>query len=105
MDKERVREQHPCFGARQNRGRIHLPVCPGCNLECRFCDRKINEEEERPGVTARLIKPEEAVTYVEKALRLCPELSVIGIAGPGTHWLPITPWKPSGCWEENFPGC
>ena len=83
MDKERVREQHPCFGARQNRGRIHLPVCPGCNLECRFCDRKINEEEERPGVTARLIKPEEAVTYVEKAQRLCPELSVIGIAGPG----------------------
>ena len=64
MDKERVRELHPCFGAKQNRGRIHLPVAPGCNLECRFCDRKINEEENRPGVTARVIQPEEAVTYV-----------------------------------------
>lgn len=83
MDKERVRELHPCFGAKQNRGRIHLPVAPGCNLECRFCDRKINEEENRPGVTARVIQPEEAVTYVERALTFCPELSVIGIAGPG----------------------
>ena len=29
MDKERVRELHPCFGAKQNRGRIDLPVVPG----------------------------------------------------------------------------
>ena len=83
MDAGRVRELHPCFGAKKNRGRIHLPVCPGCNLECRFCDRKINEEEQRPGVTARVITPEEAVGYVEKALQFCPEISVIGIAGPG----------------------
>ena len=83
MDKQRVRELHPCFGAKQNRGRIHLPVCPGCNLECRFCDRKINAVENRPGVTAAVIQPEEAVTYVERALRFCPELSVVGIAGPG----------------------
>ena len=83
MDIKRVREIHPCFGARQNRGRIHLPVCPGCNLECRFCDRKINETENRPGVTGEVIQPEEAADYVERALQFCPELSVVGIAGPG----------------------
>lgn len=83
MDIKRVREIHPCFGGRQNRGRIHLPVCPGCNLECRFCDRKINETENRPGVTGEVIQPEEAADYVERALQFCPELSVVGIAGPG----------------------
>lgn len=83
MDIKRVREIHPCFGAKQNRGRIHLPVCPGCNMECRFCDRKINETENRPGVTGSIIQPEQAIHYIERALKFCPELSVVGIAGPG----------------------
>lgn len=104
MDKERVRGLHPCFGARQNRGRIHLPVCPGCNLECRFCDRKINEEENRPGVTARLIKPAEAVTYVEKALKFCPELAVIGIAGPGDTLATDNALETFRLLGQRFPG-
>ena len=83
MDEKRVRELHPCFGAKQHRGRIHLPVCPGCNLECRFCDRKSNDVENRPGVTAAVIQPDEAVMYIKRALQFCPELSVVGIAGPG----------------------
>jgi nitrogen fixation protein NifB len=83
MEISRVRELHPCFGARNNRGRVHLPVCPGCNIECCFCDRKINAKENRPGVTASIIKPEDAVEYVTRALRFCPEIRVVGIAGPG----------------------
>lgn len=83
MDISRVRELHPCFGARNNRGRVHLPVCPGCNIECCFCDRKINVQENRPGVTASIIQPEDAVEYVTRALRFCPEIRVVGIAGPG----------------------
>ena len=83
MDIVRVRELHPCFGARRNRGRIHLPVCPGCNIECRFCDRSRNDVEQRPGVASCVIEPSEAADYVEKARRFCPELSVVGIAGPG----------------------
>ena len=83
MDVTRVREIHPCFGARQNKGRIHLPVCPGCNLECRFCDRKLNATENRPGVTGEVIQPADTVGYIERALRFCPEISVVGIAGPG----------------------
>jgi nitrogen fixation protein NifB len=80
---EKIRELHPCFGARSNKGRIHLPVCPGCNIECNFCDRKINTYENRPGVAATILKPEEAVDAVGRALELCPEITVAGIAGPG----------------------
>jgi len=83
MEWMNVKEMHPCFGARENRGRIHLPVCPGCNIECRFCDRKINAVEDRPGVTAAVIMPEAATVYVERALRFCPDIAVVGIAGPG----------------------
>lgn len=37
-----LQNSHPCFGGhRNNVGRIHLPVSPGCNIACRFCDRVI----------------------------------------------------------------
>jgi len=78
-----IRELHPCFGATQNKGRIHLPVCPGCNIECNFCDRKINDYEKRPGVAATILTPQEALEIVNKAKELCPEITVVGIAGPG----------------------
>ena len=44
-----LQNSHPCFGGHKNNvGRIHLPVSPGCNIACRFCDRVINDVEERP---------------------------------------------------------
>ncbi len=81
--KNRAKEMHPCFGAKTNRGRIHLPVSPVCNLECAFCSRKINRTENRPGVAATVITPQAAVEHVRRALVFCPEISVVGIAGPG----------------------
>lgn len=78
--KEQVFAQHPCFGAARNRGRIHLPVCPVCNISCNFCVRSLNEDEDRPGVTAQVISPEEAVEVVRRGVELCPEISVAGIA-------------------------
>lgn len=81
---ENLRKSHPCFGGAQNKvGRIHLPVSPGCNIGCRFCDRDINDDEKRPGVTSKVVSPEEALEVLEKALKLCPEITVAGIAGPG----------------------
>lgn len=80
----KLQNSHPCFGGnRNNTGRIHLPVSPGCNISCKFCDRKINDHEERPGVTSKVLSPEEALEVLEKALKLCPEITVAGIAGPG----------------------
>lgn len=79
-----LQNSHPCFGGHKNNaGRIHLPVSPGCNIACRFCDRVINDEEERPGVTSKVITPDESVDILKKALEICPEIKVAGIAGPG----------------------
>lgn len=81
---EELQRSHPCFGGQKNNaGRIHLPVSPGCNIACRFCDRAINDVENRPGVTSKVITPLEALDVVGKALQLCPEITVAGIAGPG----------------------
>jgi len=79
-----LQNSHPCFGGHKNNaGRIHLPVSPGCNIGCRFCDRTINDVEERPGVTSKVITPDESIEILEKALKLCPDIKVAGIAGPG----------------------
>ena len=81
--KEQVSKLHPCFGHARNKGRIHLPVCPACNIECNFCDRKINTYEDRPGVSGEILTPSEAVDALRRALEICPDISVAGIAGPG----------------------
>lgn len=82
---EHLAKTHPCFGvdAHMNYGRMHLPVSPTCNIQCKFCKRGFHKSEIRPGVSSLLLSPTEAVETVRKALTLCPELRVIGIAGPG----------------------
>lgn len=77
--------KHPCFakGKKGQNGRIHLPVSPGCNIECKFCVRDINDFEERPAVASEILKPIEAIDVVKKSLELCPQITVVGIAGPG----------------------
>jgi nitrogen fixation protein NifB len=76
---------HPCFalGKPNNKGRIHLPVSPGCNIACRFCEQSINAHERRPGVTAEVLTPYEALDVIARALELSQDLTVVGIAGPG----------------------
>lgn len=79
-----LQNSHPCFGGHKNNvGRIHLPVSPGCNIACRFCDRVISDVEDRPGVTSKVITPDESMEVLAKALQICPEITVAGIAGPG----------------------
>ncbi|SFU60163.1 radical SAM protein [Butyrivibrio sp. M55] len=81
---EELEKNHPCFGGcKFNAGRIHLPVSPGCNIACRFCDRTMNDVEQRPGVTSKIISPDEANTFIDKALEFVPNIKVAGIAGPG----------------------
>lgn len=82
---EHLVKKHPCFSgeAHVKYGRIHLPVSPSCNIQCKFCQRSFNKYEKRPGVANSLLMPEKALKVVEHALELCPETTVIGIAGPG----------------------
>lgn len=79
--------RHPCFSltaeGHAKSGRLHLPVSPGCNIRCRFCKRDFNDSERRPGVAHGLLSPEQALEVVARALKLCPQITVIGIAGPG----------------------
>ncbi|MCB2295692.1 radical SAM protein [Clostridium algoriphilum] len=76
---------HPCLSkdAHSNFGRIHLPVSPACNIQCKFCIRDCNSNEERPGVASGILDPKDAVETIRKALELCPQITVVGIAGPG----------------------
>lgn len=76
---------HPCFAneAHGRSGRIHLPVSPMCNIQCKFCKRSFNKTENRPGVSSGILSPEETLAIIDKALNLCPEITVVGIAGPG----------------------
>lgn len=78
-------KKHPCFNgeAHQKFGRIHLPVSPSCNIQCRFCQRGFNKWDARPGVARSLLAPKDSVQMVERALQLCPQITVVGIAGPG----------------------
>jgi len=77
---------HPCFSkdAHKKYGRIHLPVAPRCNIQCNFCNRKYDcLNESRPGVTSTVLTPQQAVAYLGSVVEKRPEISVMGIAGPG----------------------
>lgn len=76
---------HPCFNdkAHSECARLHLPVAPKCNVQCNFCKRGINKCENRPGVASRILMEDEALEKVRQTLKEYPQLTVVGIAGPG----------------------
>jgi nitrogen fixation protein NifB len=77
---------HPCFSreAHKKSGRVHLPVAPRCNIQCNFCNRRYDcLNESRPGVTSTVLTPKQAVAYLSDVVAKRPEISVMGIAGPG----------------------
>ncbi|MCR5634689.1 MAG: radical SAM protein [Lachnospiraceae bacterium] len=104
-DFEELKLTHPCFamGKKGTNGRIHLPVSPGCNIECRFCDRQINDYEDRPGVTGSILKPEEVTDIIKRSLDVCSDISVVGIAGPGDTLATDNALKTFRIVKENFP--
>ncbi len=90
MMKMKSETDHPCFGGDHSKaGRIHLPVAPGCNIKCGFCERRFDcANESRPGVTSRVLTPDQAVERVRLVRNHMlkkggPQLKVVGIAGPG----------------------
>ncbi|MDR1685100.1 MAG: nitrogenase cofactor biosynthesis protein NifB [Desulfovibrio sp.] len=77
---------HPCFSASAARtcARIHLPVAPDCNIVCNYCVRGFScPNENRPGVTAEVLTPPEALERFLRVRERMPALTVAGIAGPG----------------------
>ncbi|MDR1252902.1 MAG: nitrogenase cofactor biosynthesis protein NifB [Treponema sp.] len=76
---------HPCFnGCGGKNARIHLPVASSCNIQCNYCLRKYEcVNESRPGVTAKVLTPEEALERFLEARKRLGKIDVAGIAGPG----------------------
>lgn len=87
-EKMKKIQGHPCFGGNHHKnGRMHLAVAPKCNIKCGYCTRRHDcANESRPGVTSRLLSPDEAIVRVREVMAspiTGPIIKVIGIAGPG----------------------
>jgi nitrogen fixation protein NifB len=79
-------ETHPCYNEKAHTqfARMHLPVAPRCNVQCNYCNRKYDcSNESRPGVTSEVLTPEQAVEKIRIVKEKIPQLTVLGIAGPG----------------------
>lgn len=76
---------HPCYNRDAiDYARIHLPIAPKCNIQCNYCNRKYDcQNESRPGVTSVILTPEEALEHYKASKEKHPKLTVVGIAGPG----------------------
>jgi nitrogen fixation protein NifB len=59
-------------------------VAPDCNIQCNYCNRRYDcVNESRPGVTSRILEPGDVIAHLGVLLRSWPDISVVGIAGPG----------------------
>ncbi len=79
-------KDHPCYSqeAHHHYARMHVAVAPACNVQCNYCNRKFDcANESRPGVVSERLTPDQAVRKVMAVAERLPQLSVVGIAGPG----------------------
>jgi nitrogen fixation protein NifB len=77
---------HPCYSEQAHHffARMHVAVAPACNIQCHYCNRKYNcANESRPGVVSELLTPEQAVKKVLAVATAIPEMTIVGVAGPG----------------------
>nr|WP_321525981.1 nitrogenase cofactor biosynthesis protein NifB [uncultured Cohaesibacter sp.] len=83
--RDRVRN-HPCYSeeAHHHYARMHVAVAPACNIQCNYCNRKYDcANESRPGVVSELLTPEQAVRKTLAVAASIPQMTVLGVAGPG----------------------
>ena len=107
MKNRRFLDRHPCFSEQAHKkfGRLHLPVAPACNIQCNYCIRKFDcVNESRPGVTSRVLEPQEAIERVRVIMERSNGLSVIGIAGPGDPLANDSTFETLGLIHREFPG-
>lgn len=79
-------KDHPCYSEEAHNyfARMHVAVAPACNIQCNYCNRKYDcANESRPGVVSERLTPEEGARKVLAVAAKVPQLSVLGIAGPG----------------------
>ncbi len=79
-------QDHPCYSedAHHYFARMHVAVAPACNIQCHYCNRKYDcSNESRPGVVSELLTPDQAVMKTKAVAATIPQMTVLGIAGPG----------------------
>ncbi|MEO5374105.1 MAG: nitrogenase cofactor biosynthesis protein NifB [Alphaproteobacteria bacterium] len=79
-------KDHPCYSEEAHHyfARMHVAVAPACNIQCNYCNRKYDcANESRPGVVSERLEPGQALRKVLAVAARVPQLSVVGIAGPG----------------------
>ncbi|EEW25381.1 nitrogenase cofactor biosynthesis protein NifB [Rhodobacter ferrooxidans] len=79
-------KDHPCYSEEAHHyfARMHVAVAPACNIQCNYCNRKYDcSNESRPGVVSERLTPDQAARKVIAVAAAVPQLSVLGIAGPG----------------------
>ena len=79
-------KNHPCYSeeAHHHYARMHVAVAPACNIQCNYCNRKYDcANESRPGVVSEKLTPEVAAKKVLAVASTIPQMTVLGIAGPG----------------------
>lgn len=79
-------KKHPCYSeeAHHHYARMHVAVAPACNIQCNYCNRKYDcANESRPGVVSEKLTPEQAAKKVLAVAATIPQMTVLGIAGPG----------------------
>ena len=79
-------QNHPCYSedAHHYFARMHVAVAPACNIQCHYCNRKYDcANESRPGVVSELLTPDQAVKKTKAVAANIPQMTVLGIAGPG----------------------
>lgn len=79
-------QDHPCYSedAHHYFARMHVAVAPACNIQCNYCNRKYDcANESRPGVVSELLTPKQAINKVLAVAAAIPQMTVLGIAGPG----------------------
>lgn len=99
-------QKHPCYSAKAAHvfGRIHLPVAPTCNIQCKYCIRKFDcVNESRPGVTSKVISPQEALERLSECVDRFPHIEVVGIAGPGEPLDNEETFETFRLVKQNFP--
>jgi nitrogen fixation protein NifB len=79
-------KNHPCYSeqAHHHYARMHVAVAPACNIQCNYCNRKYDcANESRPGVVSERLTPEQAAKKALAVAATIPQMTVLGIAGPG----------------------
>ncbi|MFZ4537007.1 nitrogenase cofactor biosynthesis protein NifB [Propionivibrio sp.] len=79
-------QDHPCYSEEAHHyfARMHVAVAPACNIQCNYCNRKYDcANESRPGVVSELLTPDQAIKKVLTVAAKIPQMTVLGIAGPG----------------------